>query len=169
MNKTTLSELAVYDGNLNLPNGLEFNKESLRADILVYSSTDKPFPYSKNLDILDNYVSDYFNLKDKKYLIRRNISGIILNRNEQTEYLLEADPMDLRNATDYVMLYGVKVKDGSCNVVFKYDDNRFKNKWYTREFKENSFLIFPSTVVYRITKNESSNPNYILKINYESK
>ena len=42
MDKTTLSELAVYSGNLELPKGLDFNPESLRADIIDYNTSTKP-------------------------------------------------------------------------------------------------------------------------------
>jgi len=170
MKKNTLSELAVYDGNLDLPKGLDFNPESLRADILDYhTSLDKPFAYSKNLDILDKYIQDYFNLQYKRFLIRREVSGFIIGKGEQTENMFEADPMNLKDATDFVLLYGVKIKKDSCNVILEYDDNRLKNRWYNKEFHENSYMIFPSTTVYRIAKNESSLTNYILKITYESK
>jgi hypothetical protein len=169
MNKTTLSELAVYSGNLELPKGLEFNSESLRADIIDYHTSDKPFAYSRNLDILDKYIQDYFNLHHKKFLIRREVSGLVIGKDVQTENMIEADPMNLKDATDFVLLYGVKIKKDSCNIVLEYDDNRIKNRWHNKEFHENSYMIFPSTTIYRIAKNESSLTNYILKISYESK
>ena len=169
MDKTTLSELAVYSGNLELPKGLDFNPESLRADIIDYNTSTKPFAYSRNLDILDKYMQDYFNLHYKKFLIRRDVSGFIIGRDVQTENMFEADPMNLKDATDFVLLYGVKIKKDSCNIVLEYDDNRLKNRWYKKEFHQNSYMIFPSTTIYRVTKNESSLTNYILKITYESK
>ena len=169
MIKTTLSELAVYQGDVNLPKGLDLNAESLRADILDYNTSNKDFPFSKNLDILDTYIRDYFNLHYKKCLIKKHVSSFIIGRDEQTENIIEADPMNLKDAADFVMLYGVKIKNNSCKIIFEYDDNRIKNLFYEKDFNENCFLIFPSTTIYRITKNEFNLKNYILKINYESK
>tara|TARA_Y100000004_G_C8934234_1_gene421393 strand:- start:61 stop:570 length:510 start_codon:yes stop_codon:yes gene_type:complete len=168
MIKKTLSELAVYQGDVNLPKGLNFNVESLRADIIDYSTSNKDFPFSKNLDILDTYIRDYFNLYYKKVLIKKHVSSFIIDRGEQIQNIIEADPMNLKDAADFVMLYGVKIKNNSCKIIFEYDDNRIKNMFYEEQLNENSFLIFPSTTIYQITKNEFNLKNYILKIYYES-
>jgi|TARA_R100001463_G_scaffold54006_3_gene105012 hypothetical protein len=169
MIKETLSELDFYHGSVKLPKGISLDMESFRADILYYSSTDKPFPMSRNLDILHTYISDYFNLNFVRHLIIRDTFGLIIQPNEQTPTIVEADPMDLINAPDYVMLYGVKVKEESCPVTIEFDDKRQKNRWYKRKLKTNSFMIFPSTLTYKIEKNESSDTNYIMKCTYESK
>lgn len=169
MKKTTLSEIDIYTGDVKLPEGIEINLEALRADILFYL-TNNTFPQSKSNDILDVYIGDYFNLNYKKFLIKRNTTGIMLKPNEYSLSLYEINPMDLVNSVDYVMFYGVNIpKEGSCKIVFEYDNKRFKDNFYEISLKTNSYVIFPSTLVYRFEPNTSSNLNYIMKTTYELK
>jgi len=169
MKKTTLSEIDIYTGDIKLPEGIEINLESLRADILHYLSGNQ-FPFSKSNDILDTYIRDYFKLNNDRYLIKRETIGIQMRPSEYSLSLIEIDPMDLSNSVDYVMFYGVNIpKDGSFKIVFEYDDKRLKNKFYEISLKTNSYVIFPSSLIYRIEPNTSNSLNYIIKNTYESK
>ena len=168
MNKKTLSEVDIYTGDVTLPKGIEINLESLRADILYYLSNNT-FPFSKSSDILDTYIRDYFNLNFKRYLIKKETTGIVLKPNQYSLSLIEIDPMDLYNSVDYVMFYGVNIKKSSCKIILEYDNKRIKNNFYEIELNTNSYIIFPSTLIYRIEQNTSNNENYIIKNTYESK
>lgn len=169
MIKKTLSEIDIYTGDVNLPKGIEINLEALRADILFYLTNNK-FPQSKSTDILDTYIRDYFNVNFKRYLIQRHTTGIMLKPNEYSLSLYEVNPMDLVNSVDYVMFYGVNIhNEGSCKIVFEYDNKRFKDNFYEISLKTNSYVIFPSTLVYRFEPNTSSSLNYIMKTTYELK
>jgi len=169
MNKEILSETAVYSGEIKLPEGVEINSETLRADVLSYTSEPNNFPFSRSVDILNTYIRDFFMLKHRRFLIKKDTVGSIYKPNEQSLPVIEVDPMDLRNSVDYVLLYGVKVDKNSCNVVIEYDDNKFKNKFFETGLNTNHFVMFPAHLVYRITPNLSSQQNYLLTFTYESK
>jgi len=81
--------------------------------------------------------------------------------------MLQLDPVDLRNAPDYVMLYGIDVAKDSCTVVIDYDDNRRKGRSWEIKLNKNNFIMFPSTQRYYIKPNTSDKLNFILTSTYE--
>jgi hypothetical protein len=84
--------------------------------------------------------------------------------NQQTIPLLNIDPVDLRNSPDFVLLYGVKVKD--CMVRIHFDDNRRKGRSWDIPLTDNQFIMFPSTNMYYITNNQKDSLNFIQTIKY---
>ena len=72
---------------------------------------------------------------------------------------------DLKNSPDYIMLYGVSVKD--CSVRIHYDDNRRAGRSWDIPLKHNQFIMFPSTNMYYITNNQKDSLNFILTITNE--
>jgi hypothetical protein len=172
MDKKILSETALYTGVVKLPSPIKIDLESLRADILLYSTNNNlnnRFPFSRSLDILQTYIRDFFNLKYSMQLIQKNTFGDIYKPNDYSYPLIQVDPMDLKNSCDYVLLYGVNVQDNSCKVRIEYDNNKFKNNYIDMPLKTNSFIIFPSTLIYYVTPNTSEQLNFILTSLYELK
>jgi hypothetical protein len=172
MNKQLLSEIALYTGSVQLPDPIKIDLESLKADILLYNTNNTlndNFPFSKNLSILDTYIREFIYLKHSIKLISRNTFGDIYKPGEYSFPLIQADPMNLQNSCDFVLLYGVNVKENSCKVRIEYDNNRIKNNYIDVPLKTNSFIIFPSTLVYYVTPNTSEQLNFILTSLYELK
>jgi hypothetical protein len=172
MNKKLLSEIAIYTGSVKLPSPIEIDLESLKADILLYNTNNTlndQFPFSKNLSILDTYIREFIFLKYSMSLISRNTFGDIYKPGEYSYPLIQADPMDLKNSCDFVLLYGVNVKENSCKIRIEYDNNRIKNNYIDIQLKTNDFIIFPSTLTYYVTSNTSEQINFILTTLYELK
>ena len=172
MNKQLLSEIALYTGSIQLPDPIKIDLESLKADILLYSTNNTlndQFPFSKNISILDTYIRDFINLKHSIRFCQKNIIGDIYKPGEYSFPLVQADPMNLQNSCDFVLLYGVNVKENSCKIRIEYDNNRIKNNYIDVPLKTNSFIIFPSTLVYYVTPNTSEQLNFILTSLYELK
>jgi hypothetical protein len=172
MNKQLLSETALYTGSIKLPDPIKIDLESLKADILLYNTNNTlndNFPFSKNLSILDTYIREFIYLKHSIKLISRNTFGDIYKPGEYSYPLIQTDPMNLQNSCDFVLLYGVNVKEGSCNIRIEYDNNRIKNNYIDVLLKTNHFIIFPSTLVYYLTPNNSEQLNFILTTLYELK
>jgi hypothetical protein len=172
MNKQLLSEIALYTGSIQLPDPIKIDLESLKADILLYNTNNTlndEFPFSKNLSILDTYIREFIYLKHSIKLISRNTIGDIYKHREYSYPLIQVDPMNLKNSCDFVLLYGVNVKENSCNIRIEYDNNRIKNNYIDVPLKTNSFIIFPSTLVYYVTPNTSEQLNFILTSLYELK
>jgi len=79
--------------------------------------------------------------------------------------LLNIDPVDLRNSPDYILLYGVNVKD--CSVRIHYDDNRRAGRSWDIPLTNNKFIMFPSMQMYYITNTQKDSLNFIQTITYE--
>ena len=62
MNKNTLSEIALYHGDIAMPKNFEIDRDKLSTDILQSDITDSPFPFSRNWDMLNTYMRDHFSL-----------------------------------------------------------------------------------------------------------
>ena len=165
MNKNTLSEIALYHGDIAMPKNFEIDRDKLSTDILQSDITDSPFPFSRNWDMLNTYMRDHFNVEHGRCLINKTTWGNIYKPNEVSIPLLNIDPVDLRNSPDYTLLYGVKVKNCSIRVYF--DDNRRKGRSWDIELKDNMFIMFPSTCMYYITNRQRDSLNFIQTITYE--
>ena len=73
--------------------------------------------------------------------------------------------MDLQHAPDFVLLYGVQVKD--CLIKIFYDNNRRKGNCWDIELKNNMFIMFPSINTYTIHNKKNDDLNIIQTITYE--
>ena len=165
MIKKVLTEQALYLGDVTMPKNFEIDRNELRADILESFMKDNFFKFSKNWDKLNTYIKDHFNLKFKANLINTKTWGNYYSPTENTKPLLEVDLVDLRNSPDFVLLYGVEVKN--CKVKIYYDDNRRKGRSWDIELKNNMFIMFPLTNTYVISNEDKNKINYVQTIAYE--
>ena len=165
MEKKVLTEQALYYGDVSMPNGFEINSDKFKADILQAKLENNNFKFSKNWDRLNTFIKDYINLKHRISLVNKSTFGNFYKPFTLTEPSLQIDPVDLRNSPDFVLLYGVQVKD--CFIKIFYDDNRRKGRSWDVELKNNMFVMFPSTNMYIIGNNDSKDLNFIQTITYE--
>ena len=165
MNKNTLSEIALYHGDIAMPKNFEIDRDKLQENILKSNVTDSPFPFSKNWDMLNTYMRDHVNLEYGFTLVNKETWGNMYKPAETTIPLLNIDPVDLRNSPDFTLLYGVKVKD--CMVRIHYEDNRRKGRSWDIPLTNNQFIMFPSTNMYYLTNNQKDSLNFVQTITYE--
>ena len=165
MDKKVLSEIALYHGDVEMPKGFEIDRKKLQEDTLKSQLDNKEFPFSRTWDMLNTYVREHLNVEYGFQLINKETWGNVYKPKEISIPLLNIDPVDLRNSPDYVLLYGVNVKD--CNVRIHYDDNRRKGKNWNIPLTNNKFIMFPSTNMYYITNNQKDSLNFILTITHE--
>ena len=126
----------------------------------------KIFKFSKNFDKLNTFIKDHINLKYQINLVNKSTWGNFLKPFTNTEPLLEVDPVDLRNSPDFVLLYGVQVKD--CFIKIYYEDNRRKGRSWDIQLKDNMFIMFPSTNMYYLNNRQKDSLNFVQTITYES-
>ena len=169
MRKKLLSEIAIYSGDVKMPEYFEIDRETIINSLIKYNTTQdiKTFHASRELDKLNTYMSDFINLNYGFTLIPKNTTGDIYPPRDMSEPKLEVNPVDLYNSADFVMLYGVNVGEDSCDVVIEYDDNRRKGRQWLQPLKNNHFIMFPATQKYHISKNKSDQINFILTTTYE--
>jgi len=160
-----LSQIDLIYGTIIMPKGFEIKPDILESDILTQTIQDCPFPFSKEWDKLNTYLREHIHLKFGFTLINNLTTGHIFKPNESNFPDHEVNKVDLRNSADYVMLYGVNVKD--CNIKIYYDDNRRAGRSWDIPLINNKFVIFPSTLIYHISNNQKDKLNFILKSTYE--
>ena len=165
MQKKVLSEQALYYGDIAMPKGFEIDCDKLCNDILTSELQDCQFPFSRTWDMLNTYMRDHVNVEYGFSLVNKETWGNMYKPNQTTIPLLNIDPVDLRNSPDFVLLYGVKVKD--CMVQIHFDDNRRKGRSWDIPLENNKFIMFPSTNMYYITNNQKDSLNFIQTITYE--
>lgn len=165
MQKEVISEISIFYGNLNLPKGLNINFSEFKEEIFQKIFFKKELNNSKNFKIINNYITDYTRAKFDKNLIYKKGSAFSFKPDEVTKPILDVDPVDLKNSSDFTMLYAVNVKD--CLVRIYYDDNRRKGRNWDIELKNNKFIMFPSNNMYIISNHQKESLNLITKIQYE--
>jgi len=165
MQKKVLSEQALYYGDVAMPKGFEIDRDKLQSDTLKSQINNKDFPYSREWDKLNTYLREHINVEYGFQLVNKETRGNIYKPKEISIPLLNIDPVDLRNSPDYILLYGVNVKD--CSIRIHYDDNRRKGRSWDMPLKNNQFIMFPSTNMYYITNNQKDSLNSILTITNE--
>jgi len=166
MQKKVLSEIGLYYGDVEMPKGFEIDRNKLQEDILKSQINKKEFPYSKSWDMLNTYMREHINVEYGFQLVNKKIWGNVYKPKEISIPLLNIDPVDLRNSPDYVLLYGVNVKD--CSVRIHYNDNRRAGRSWDIPLTNNQFIMFPSMQMYYITNNQKDSLNFIHTITYES-
>ena len=165
MQKKVLSEIALYYGDVAMPKGFEIDRDKLQSDILSSNINNKKFPYSREWDKLNTYLREHINVEYGFQLVNKETWGNVYKPKEISIPLLNIDPVDLKNSPDYIMLYGVNVKD--CSVRIHYDDNRRAGRSWDIPLKNNQFIMFPSMQMYYITNNQKDSLNSILTITHE--
>ena len=165
MQKKVLSEIGLYYGDVAMPKHWEIDPIELSHHILNFNLTNEKFQFSRTWDKLNTYLREHINLEYGFQLINKETWGDIYKPQQVSIPLLNIDPVDLRNAPDYTLLYGVKVED--CNVRIHYDDNRRKGKSWDMPLTNNKFIMFPSTQMYYITNKQKDSLNFIQTITYE--
>jgi hypothetical protein len=165
MQKKVLSEIGLYYGDVAMPKGFEIDRDKLQSDILSSNVKNKEFSFSREWDKLNTYVREHINVEYGFTIINKETWGNVYKPKEISIPLLNIDPVDLRNSPDYILLYGVNVKD--CSVRIHYDDNRRAGRSWDIPLTNNRFIMFPSMQMYYITNDQKDSLNSILTITHE--
>ncbi len=165
MQKKVLTEQALYYGDVTMPKDWEIDRVYLSNKILYSDLKNEKFKICKTWDKLNRYIQEHINLYYETALVNKDTWGNIYKPLENTDSLLNVDPVDLRNSPDFTLLYGVNVSD--CSVKISYDDNRRKGRSWTIPLTNNKFVMFPSTNSYSIINNQKESLNFILTVTYE--
>lgn len=165
MHKKLLSEQALYYGDVNMPKDWDIDRNELSLFILQSELKNLEFPFSKTWDKLNTYIKDHIRVKYNLNLINKETWGNIYKPTQVTPPLLQINKVDLKNSPDFILLYGLKVKD--CKVTIYYEDNRRKGRSWTIPLTDNKFVMFPSTNMYFIKNSQEDSLNFIQTITYE--
>jgi len=178
MNQIILSHIDVTFG---IVKGVTIDRKSIKNDILTSVARqrrlgnnpaqpayhDYAVPFSQPLQWFHDYVRDHFKTEFKKSLLPINTWGNTYASHENSLNQPHINLLDLKDSSDYILIYGIAVADKTCELIIEYDDNRRKNKTKHIPLKNNKFVIFPSTQKYYITQNKEKKLNVILTTLYE--
>jgi len=162
--KKVLTEQSIYYGKISLPKNYEINPLELCKSTFSQLFNNK-FIFSRDWDLLNTYIKDHIRLYYSINLNNKDTWSNIYTPNEKTENLMHVDPIDLKNAADFVLLYGVNTVD--CFVKIFYDDNRRKGRSWDMQLKDNMFIMFPTTNSYIINNTQKNSLNFVQTILYE--
>ena len=165
MQKKVLTEQALYFGDVAMPKDWDIDRDKLSGDILQSQIKNKEFPFSRTWDMLNTYISDHIRVEYDINLINKNTCGSIYKPTETSIIQQQIDPVDLRNSPDFVMLYGVKIKN--CMIKIYFDDNRRAGRSWDIPLENNKFIMFPSTNMYHVINNQKDSLNFVQTITYE--
>ena len=165
MKKKVFSEQAVYIDEIKLPKGFEINPLELSHSIFKGLYYNRTSIASKAWDQLNRYIIENCELRHGHKLINKETWGTVFSPNEEFTCLSSVDPLDLKNAPDYVCLYGINTND--CVVTIFYDDNRRKGKNFQLSLRHNCLIMFPSTNTYTISNNQKSSLNFIQTLTFQ--
>ena len=165
MQKKVLTEQALYFGDVAMPKDWDIDRDKLSGDILQSQIKNKEFSFSRTWDMLNTYISDHIRIEYDINLINKNTWGSIYKPTETSIIQQQIDPVDLRNSPDFVMLYGVKIKN--CMIKIYFDDNRRAGRSWDIPLENNKFIMFPSTNMYHVINNQKDSLNFVQTITYE--
>jgi len=164
MHKKVLSEIALYYGEVSMPQNFEIQRGSLILDGVESELSNTKLKFSREWDKLTTYVIEHINIKYNLTLINKDTWINIYKPNEQTIPLLNVNPVNLYNSPDFTLLYGLKTND--CVVRVHYDNNRRKGRSWDINLTDNKFIMFPSTCMYYLKNNQKEELNYVQTITY---
>jgi hypothetical protein len=152
MKLETVEGNPIYHGDLKMPKGFEINAKSLTKDILTSYSNKGIIPFSKELDKINNYIIEHFNLRFNKQLENREIWANTFFFPYKTKYL--------KNNHTFTCLYIPHCKNLNLNLLLNKKD-------FCISLKNNQFIIFESKNDYYFESDNKEFFNFVLNITYE--
>ena len=168
MKKITLSELQlIYDFK---PKILKVNNEDLKSHIISHlpfnSKEYIQLNYHQQLQWLTDYYAEIYNL-EYDFIIHQKTDALILKSGESLDLHNHIDKWDLPNQPDLSCLYTVSQGKKESSIIFEYDNNRFVDKKWTIQIKDDMMIMFNSTLKHKITSNENDEDLILLSIQYQ--
>ena len=168
MEKITLSELQlIYDFK---PKILKVNNEDLKSHIISHlpfnSKEYIQLNYHQQLQWLTDYYVEIYNL-EYDFIIHQKTDALILKSGESLDLHNHIDKWDLPNQPDLSCLYTVSQGKKESSIIFEYDNNRFVDKKWTIQIKDDMMIMFNSTLKHKITSNENDEDLILLSIQYQ--
>jgi|TARA_E500000318_G_scaffold105045_1_gene111578 hypothetical protein len=117
------------------------------------------------------YAQDHYNVDDKnKKIFFADYSAIVLKPNQGLTFHNHVDEWDYHNNSfDVSMLYPLVVPESKkeTNVLFSYDNGRFRKQRFKVPLRKNFLLMFSSHLDHSILPNQSSKNMILLSIKFK--
>jgi len=172
MKEFELSKTSIYYGFIPEILCKKINKEKIKKNFILnkrknnfqsssyfeYHQDYLNFQDDKEIFWIYDYVRDKFNLDHNVHLVMKEKSGIVLDKNESIGFHHHIYEKDRENSPTYSLLYTVEKGQKPCYVIFEYSNLFRKQNHCKIEMRENQFILFPSILKHRISKNFNKEP-----------
>jgi hypothetical protein len=179
MKKQILSETLLFSGEVKMPKHYDIDRYQIKSEILNsklnkktvsanpyhYAFSDYEVPTSKTLNLLRDYISENIKFEHKLILEPRLSFGNVFEPKQQSFFRNMIDPVNVKEAPDYIMIYGIDV-DKDASVVIETKDKRGIEQLSVFNIINNNFLLFPSYLRFFINENNSHQTNVFLTTTY---
>lgn len=181
MQKKVLSEIDIYFGTVDMPKYFEINRDQLKASLLTSVLTDKQYSNSfviknpndyemlngKAFTMFNRYIIENFFLRHKKSIKNNFNFGSIFEKEQSSITKNLVDKYKMGDSPDYTCIYGIDIQKNSQQLIIEYSNKRLVEQFLTVELRNNEYVIFPSTLNYFFTKNNSDKTNSYMVTTYD--
>lgn len=152
INKKILSEVIMYEGVVQMPEGFEIQKDEIVKHITAHQYyEDYKIPFCKEVSRIETYILDYLRAEYKlPFETGKKAIGYFYQSNERSK------PQFDDNYSDYTCIYTVETDPNTCSIILDKENFNFK-------LETGNFIVFPSSLMYYIENVNNSYLNYIQK------
>lgn len=130
-------------------------------------SEDSDIPTHPEIEKMLNSINEIYYKKHNKNLTLDEFWGHIHQHNHSTTLHHHAVVTDLKNSPEISGVYYVNVPKDAGVIVFQYNINQYEEKRYWIQPKEGLFILFPSTLLHFVTRNESNEKRISISFNFK--
>jgi len=178
LEKLILTQTYIEIGKLPLINNDVLKKHCLyyEKQITRERGFDKTDTLSEDTDIpeheeankiFSSILEELKNKDNKKYSIREYWAHIH-EKNHSTNLHHHAVVHDLKNAPIFSGVYYIAAPKDCGVIVFQYPINQYEEKRYWIKPEPGLFILFPSTLLHYVTRNESEEKRISISFNIEN-
>tara|TARA_R100001086_G_scaffold79077_1_gene38446 strand:+ start:1610 stop:2158 length:549 start_codon:yes stop_codon:yes gene_type:complete len=179
MNKKTLLEIALFEGEITLPKNHQVDRYKIKSDILqskldnktvssnpyAFAFSDYSIETSAPLNLIRSTIAEKLNVYHQIGVESRLSFGNVFDPKQQSFFRNMIDPVNIKESPDYVMIYGVDV-DKNASVVIETKDKRGIDQLSVYPIANNHFVLFPAYLRFFMNENDSSQTNIFLTTTY---
>ena len=179
MNKKTLLEIALFEGEITLPKNHQVDRYKIKSDILqskldnktvssnpyAFAFSDYSIETSAPLNLIRSTIAEKLNVYHQISIESRLSFGNVFDPKQQSFFRNMIDPVNIKESPDYVMIYGVDV-DKNASVVIETKDKRGIDQLSVYPIANNHFVLFPAYLRFFMNENDSSQTNIFLTTTY---
>jgi hypothetical protein len=140
----------------------------LSKNVAEGRNEDLKIPYTKEIEIISNYLITAYKEKFNKNLKMVEYWSQVHFFNESTMMHNHLDPTNRDDlSADVAGVYYVDIPKDSGDLTLEYYIHRFKVEHWTFPPETNKFIMFPAGIDHRVSKNLNKKPRIALAFNFK--
>ena len=171
-------EFIIYD---HLPSILKIDRDLLLQDFLLnfYAQkriNDDPFYYdyyytkvndNKNITWIQDYIRDHYRTEYNKTPVLTQTAALVQAKGDRIGNHHHIDEWNYEGSPDISALYCVEARKKPSDILFEYERGRDRKRRWRIPMETGKVVIFSSSLVHSITKNENKDPIVNLSFQFQ--